>query len=221
MKRGPKPKGKIKIEWSPDFAYAIGLIVTDGCLYNDRRHMSFVSQDMELVLMFKKILNLEAKIGLKRSKKNNKRTTPHIQFGDVLFYKFLEGIGLTPAKSLTIRKIYIPEELFFDFLRGCFDGDGSSYSYWDPRWKSSFMYYTSFASGSMLFLDWLRKEIFRRIGIKGHLTKAKRKSASQLKYAKKESLVLYRNMYYKGVSSYLVRKKLKIDNALAIVGERI
>ncbi len=219
LKRGPKPKGKVKIEWSADFAYAIGLIVTDGCLYNDKRHMSFVSQDMELVASFKKILNLDAKIGMKKYKDKNKKFTPHIQFGDVLFYNFLESIGLTSAKSLTIKKVDIPEELFFDFLRGCFDGDGSTYSYWDPRWKSSFMFYTSFASGSRPFLDWLRAETFKRLGINGHITKVKRKSASQLKYAKKESLVLWKSMYYKGVKNYLKRKRLKIAKVLAIVGE--
>ena len=66
-KRGPKPKGKVKIEWSPNFAYAIGLLATDGCLYNDGRHISFVSKDLELVEMFKKILGLEVKISAKFS----------------------------------------------------------------------------------------------------------------------------------------------------------
>jgi hypothetical protein len=221
VKRGPKPKGKVKIEWSADFAYVIGLIATDGCLYNDRRHMSFVSQDRDLVLMFKRILKLDVKIGKKRSKTGNVKGTPHIQFGDVLFYKFLESIGLTSAKSLTIKNVKVPSEFFFDFIRGCFDGDGSTYSYWDPRWRSSFMYYISFASGSMLFLEWIRSEIFKRLKIRGHLTKTKIKSHNQLKYAKKDSIILLRKMYYPKVKSYLKRKKLKIDKALAIVGESL
>lgn len=218
--RGPKPKGKVKIEWSPDFAYAIGLIVTDGCLYNDKRHISFVSQDLDLVKNFKTILNLKVKIGMKISKKNLSKT-PHVQFGDVLFYNFLESIGLTQSKSLTIKKVKIPREFFFDFLRGCFDGDGSTYSYWDLRWKSSFMFYTGFASGSKDFLVWLRKEVCDRLKIKGHLTKGKVHSANQLKYAKKDSLVLLKSIYYPGVKSYLLRKRLKINKALAIVGEKI
>lgn len=216
-KRGSKPKGKVKIKWSPDFAYAIGLLVTDGCLYNDGRHISFVSQDLELVEKLKTILNLDVKIGGKLGGASKKRT-PQVQFGDVLFFRFLESVGLTPAKSLTVEQIKVPGTLFFDFLRGCFDGDGSSYSYWDPRWKSSFMFYTGFASGSMKFLVWLRAEIAKRIRIKGHITSSKGRSFYQLKYAKNESLVLLRSMYYSGVRSYLKRKKLKIDKALAIVG---
>lgn len=220
-KRGPKPKGKVKIKWSADFAYVIGLITTDGCLYNDKRHISFVSQDRDLVLMFKKILGLDVKIGMKLPTKEGGKRTPHVQFGDVLFYQFLESIGLTAAKSLTVKKINVPSKYFFDFLRGCFDGDGCTYSYWDPRWRSSFMYYTAFASGSMPFLEWLREEIFSRIRIKGHLTKTQIKSGNQLKYAKKDSLILLRSLYYPKVKSYLLRKKLKIDKALAIVGEKI
>ncbi len=219
--RGIKPKGKVKIKWSSDFAYAIGLIATDGCLYNDKRHISFVSQDRDLVQMFKDILGLDVKIGMKSHKRGGIKKTPHIQFGDVLFYQFLESIGLTSAKSLTIREVKIPKKYFIDFLRGCFDGDGSTYSYWDPRWRSSFMFYTGFASGSMPFLRWLRMEIFSRLKINGHLTEGKRKSCNQLKYAKKDSLILLKSLYYKGVKSYLIRKKLKIDRALAIVGEKI
>lgn len=218
-KRGTKPQGKVEIRWSQDFAYVIGLIATDGCLYNDKRHISFVSADLDLVKLFKKILKLKVKTGLKLSKKGNMNRTPHVQFGDVLFYQFLESIGITSAKSLTISEIKIPPEYFFDFLRGCYDGDGSSYSYFDPRWRSSFMYYTTFASGSMPFLEWLRKEIFNRLGIKGHLTATKRKSCNQLKYAKKDSMILLKSMYYNNVESFLVRKKLKIDKILATMQE--
>ena len=47
-----KPKGKVKIEWSPDFAYAIGLITTDGNLSPDGRHVNFTSKDLELIKNF-------------------------------------------------------------------------------------------------------------------------------------------------------------------------
>jgi len=40
MKRGPKPKGNVAISWNPEFAYAIGLLVSDGCLSKDGRHIN-------------------------------------------------------------------------------------------------------------------------------------------------------------------------------------
>ncbi len=144
-KRGPKPKSKIKIEWSSHFAYAIGLLVTDGCLSKDGRHVLFVSKEIEQINNFKLSLGLNTPVGIVYSGYDGQPAF-RIQFSDVEFYNFLLDIGVTPKKSLTLGKLSIPDEYFFDFLRGCFDGDGCSYSYWDPRWKSSFMFYISFTS---------------------------------------------------------------------------
>ena len=107
MKRGPKPKGKVKIIWSPQFAYAIGLLTADGCLSKDGRHIDLTSKDKAQILLFKKCLGLSVKVGNKYSSNGN--LAYHAQFGDVLFYKFLMSIGLTPAKSKTIGVIKIPE----------------------------------------------------------------------------------------------------------------
>ena len=60
--RGAKPKGKVKIKWSPNFAYAIGLIATDGCLYKDGRHISLTSLDLEQLHNFNKALDIKVKI---------------------------------------------------------------------------------------------------------------------------------------------------------------
>src|SRR3989338_8611479 len=38
------------VKWSPRFAYAIGLLTTDGNLSSDQRHMSLISKDREQVL---------------------------------------------------------------------------------------------------------------------------------------------------------------------------
>ncbi len=48
-----RPLEKINIQWSPELAYAIGLLVADGCLSKDGRHIDFTSKDLELVESFK------------------------------------------------------------------------------------------------------------------------------------------------------------------------
>ena len=53
-----KPLNKTKIKWSPDFAYAVGLLTTDGSLSKDGRHISFTSKDLQLAKLFKKCLKL-------------------------------------------------------------------------------------------------------------------------------------------------------------------
>ena len=215
-KRGPKPQGKVKIKWSANFAYAIGLLVTDGCLYNDGRHMSLTTKDIQQAKNFKKCLGLRVKIGLKGSSSFKEKKYYHVQFGDVVFYEFLESIGITSKKSKTIGIVDIPEKYFFDFLRGCLDGDGCFYSYWDPRWRSSHMFYLEFASASLKHLLWLQGEIERRIHKIGHITGRKRKVFFQLKYAKKEAVEVIKKMYYNQKVVCLSRKWTKIERILFV-----
>jgi hypothetical protein len=205
-----KAQNRVKIKWSPDFAYIIGLITTDGSLSKDGRHIIFTSKDKELVLTFKQILNLSNAIGLKASGSTKTKKYSYIQFGDVNFYTFLEKIGLMPNKTLQLKNLKIPSQYFFDFLRGHFDGDGSFYSYWDKRWKSSFMFYTAFISASKPHILWIQHNIQKLLGIKGHITHGRGVSVYQLKYAKKESMILVKKMYYSDDLPCLQRKRLKI-----------
>lgn len=216
-KPGPKPKERISQTWSPNLAYAVGLIATDGCLARNASLVDLTSKDREQLENFSKCLGLTAKIGTKRSGMGKEYL--HVQFKSVLFYEFLLSIGLTPAKSKTMGELRIPRKYFFDFLRGVSDGDGCFYSYWDPRWRSSFMYYVSFASASKKFIAWLRKRIQSELGIRGHITKAG--DYRQLRYAKGDSLKILRKMYQTPDAASLSRKRLKIEQALAIVGERL
>ena len=199
--RGIKPKGRVLCKWSPNFAYAIGLLASDGCILNDGLHIDFTSKDMEQVLNFKKALKLEGlKIGSKFGGPNSGLNTYNrIQFGDVLFLSFLREVGLTPAKSRTLGALNIPDKYFFDFLRGVFDGDGYSYSYWDKRWKSSFMFYTGFVSASENYINWLRSKIKLFLKVKGHIdrikAKGKRNEYFLLKFAKADSLPILKEMY--------------------------
>jgi len=216
---GMKPLGKVKIEWSPEFAYAIGLLVTDGCLSKDGRHMILVSKDREMIENFRKCLGLQNSIGFHSS--GSGKQNFRIQFGDVNFYSFLVTIGLEPNKSKILTEIAIPDEYFFDFLRGHHDGDGTFYSYWDPRWRSSFMFYTVFISASERHVLWVREEIFRKLGIKGHITKGGKTPMYGLKYAKAESLQLLPKMYYNRDVVCLSRKREKIEKALAVARKQL
>lgn len=215
MKRGAKPKGKVKIEWSSEFAYAIGLLATDGSLSSDGRHIDLTSNDKEQLENFLECLRSTNKISPKHSGIGKKCL--RVQLGDVNFYRFLITIGLMPRKTKIIGAVEIPQRYFFDFLRGHFDGDGTFYSYWDPRWRSSYMFYTVFISASKNHILWLRKTIHSFLGIEGHITKSVNSSVYQLKYAKTESLKLLSKLYYNSDVVCLSRKRLKIEKALRSV----
>ena len=202
-----------EIKWSTELAYIVGLLATDGNLSSDGRHINFTSKDVQLLKTFKKCLKLKNKIGLKNSGFLKKKY-PYIQFGDIILYEWLLSIGLTPNKSKTIDKLKIPNKYFFDFLRGCFDGDGSCYSYWDPRWKSSFMFYINFSSGSLSHLEWIRHRMKGLAGVSGHIKSGKR--VWQLNYAKKEAKRIIPKMYYQKNLPRLKRKHIKLEKFLKI-----
>ena len=206
-KRGPKPKKIIDETWSPNLAYAVGLIATDGYLGNDGLLIDLTSKDKEQLENFSKCVGVNFTIGRKHNGQG--KECLRIQFKNKTFYNFLLLIGLTPKKSLTMGKLGIPEKYFFDFLRGCFDGDGCFYSYWDPRWRSSHMFYVEFVSASEKHIFWLREELKRCIHVIGHITNKKDSSFFQLKYAKREALEIIKNMYYNPRVVCLSRKKEK------------
>ncbi len=215
VKRGPKPKKIIDTKWRPDLAYAVGLIATDGCLSKDNLLIDLTSKDREQLENFSKCLGVDFTIGNKWNANGDGGL--RVQFKNRFFYDFLLSVGLTPRKSLTMGEIKIPRKYFWDFLRGCFDGDGCFYSYWDSRWKSSHMFYLTFSSASKKHIDWIQKEIYTRLLIKGHISKSKRKgSIYNLRYAKKQALVIIEKMYYNPKVVCLSRKKLKIQKALKI-----
>jgi len=162
-------KERVILKWRPKFAYAIGLLVSDGCLSKDGRHIILTSNDVEQLNTFNDCLGLSIKIGQKYSGTGN--MSYYIQFSDVYFYRYLQDIGLMPAKSKILSEIKIPKEYFIDYLRGYFDGDGCSYSYFDPVYKNSYRFYISFASGSERYVIWLRSRIFEYMGIKGSIDK--------------------------------------------------
>ena len=212
--RGNQKNKNYKIKWTPEFAYSIELLTTDGNLSKDGRHFDFTSNDFQLVKTFKKCMNLsDVKIGTKTSGLTEKRY-PRIQFSNVNFYKQLLKIGLMPNKSKKLGELKIPNKHFFDFLRGHFDGDGSCYSYWDKRWPNSFMFYTYFISASLPHIKWLRQKIQELANLRGSIDVSNQ--VWQLQYAKRESIALWKRIYYKRSLPCLLRKYDKIENILKV-----
>ncbi|MEK7535051.1 MAG: hypothetical protein AAB563_01445 [Patescibacteria group bacterium] len=208
--------GKVDCTWSAELAYAIGLIVTDGCLSNDNRHMNLTSKDVEQIQTFARLLNLKNKVGKKSSGSQVEKKYFSLQFGDVRFYDFLLSVGLTPRKSKTMGSIKVPEQYFRDFLRGHFDGDGCSHSYFDPVWEKSFRLYLSFISASKKHLIWLKKEILKSNDVRGNVIRSGKNGGMYLlRFAKYDSMKLFDFIYYEPELPCLTRKRLKFAEAVA------
>ena len=207
---------KVKTEWNPNLAYAIGLITSDGNLSSDGRHMSLTSCEEEMMHNFKSALNLKNTIGkYDGGKEKTRKKYFYIHFGDKVFYHFLNTLGLTPAKSKTIKSVSIPNDYFSDFLRGLFDGDGTFYTFKDNRWPSSYGYQISFASASNDFIVWLKGRLTNFYGVKGFIRPGA--GVYNLRYVKSDSIALFFAMYKKDDNPilFLRRKYDKISHVLS------
>lgn len=208
----PAHKKTGTVVWSPELAYAIGLITTDGSLSKDGRHFDFTSNDRDLIKTFKKCLRIKNKISRKRSGFTKKLSSFHIQFGDVILYKFLLDIGLMPNKSKRVGDIEVPDRLFFDFLRGHLDGDGTVRKYADPVFPKSIRVYLTFMSASLKHLHWLNEKIKTLAGVKGFFRTAVR--AHTLTFSKKDSITLLALMYHREDVPCLRRKFVIISDLI-------
>jgi hypothetical protein len=213
--RGPQPRRRSPADssWTSELAYVVGLIVTDGNLSPDGRHLTLVSSDLELLETAKTCLGLRNRIHRSATRSGH---VYRLQWGDRGLYDWLLGIGLSPAKSLTLGPLAVPAEHFHHFLRGCIDGDGSIVTYVDRynTFKNPAYVYTrlfvSLVSASSAFLDWVRATVRQLRGLAGHMTTRRargRHDLWRLKYAKRESATLLRWLYPRADVPCLARKR--------------
>jgi hypothetical protein len=157
-RRRQSPGGAVDTSWTPNLAYVVGLIASDGNLSPNRETTNLVSGDIDLLETFKRCIPRAGRIG------RHGPNAWHVTVSSVDFYRWLESIGLTSAKSLTLAGIDVPDALFTDIARGLMDGDGSIENYvhhpaGNVRRYPNYRYErlnVSFHSASRAHLVWLR-----------------------------------------------------------------
>lgn len=142
--------------------YFVGLIVADGSLSKDGRHIDITSKYYDFLVLLRSELGIAASIGKKRN--GNGQISYRIQLGSVSFYKYLRSLGIEGNKSTNIGEIRVPSESFSSFLRGLIDGDGCI-----RKWRNSktdvFQWSLKISSGSKKFLEWLNRQIEKHFGL--------------------------------------------------------
>ncbi len=225
------PRAKLpfkKFDWNSELAYAIGLIVTDGNLSKDGRHIIMRSSDKSQLETFRICLGANNKISKTYDNGPTKRPCYRIQLGNVQFYHWLMSIGIEPAKTHTIGKIKIPNKYFRDFLRGHLDGDGTIITYLDRyntykgRTYANHRLFVKFISASKKHLAWLHKKIKAIAKVNGALIcnmprRENRVPMYEIKFAKKESLKLLQWLYYQPNLPCLKRKRQLAEKLIKIM----
>lgn len=128
----PNGKHKINLEYfknidSSEKAYWLGFICADGCIYKNGYKTSIVVKDKELLSRFKTAIGSDHPIGFDsyhddRTDKTYSRYS--LQLTSKHFTRHIVNNGITSNKSNECYFPNISEELYFDYIRGLFDGDG-------------------------------------------------------------------------------------------------
>lgn len=203
----------LRMEWSAEMAYIVGLTATDGCLATGSRGITFKSADRQLVETYRHLLGRSNKIGEERMKTGG--ISYRVQFKDKRLYGWFQGVGLTPRKSLTLGAIDVPDEFSAPLVRGLLDGDGSiSNAVWraDTTRRSDYYYEwlrTRFASASPAHLEWLSANLRRQLGLRGWIWQdmSRGKGMGSLSYGKHDSITLLRWLYADPMAPCLLRKR--------------
>ena len=103
-------------EWSNEMAWVLGLVVTDGCLSNNRYTISIAQKDTEILKKVAQVMNSDFVLD------NNK--TPSLLLNSKIMYKRLVEMGISSNKSATIKVPDVPAAYLPHFIRGVIDGDG-------------------------------------------------------------------------------------------------
>jgi len=195
------------LKWSSDIAYLTGLIVSDGTMHRKRPRIGFTNSEFELIEYVRDIVDSEITSETYKPQKNSRDGSVwwNYMFTSRRYYYFLQEMGVTPDKSLTIGELEIPDQYFADFLRGEIDGDGSFFEYGTK-------FRCTINSGSKKFLEWLFTKLKDLIGVNGGWIK-EWNGVYKLGFAINDSIKISEYIYY-GQQPRLTRKYRVVEKYL-------
>lgn len=217
QKRGKVPQNYFNIneqffsKWSPEMAYVLGLLMTDGCLNrvkNGSYRISLCLNDKELLQEVAKTIGSEHTIALSKCQNG----LYIFIFGREKIAQDLIKLGMRPKKSLNLKFPDVPKEYLRDFIRGVFDGDGSVFY---SKSKNSPLV-SKFVSGAENFILGI-KNALESLGMsKKRLYLEKRKNpVYYIRYCHNDSLNLFK-ILYEGLRDNLYLKR-KYDKFNAVI----
>ena len=176
--------------WSQGMSYVLGLLFTDGCVQRNKNgkptSIALSINDLSLLRKVRNLIGSNHKIY-----KLKQKGLYSLSFARRKILDDLGSLGLVPNKSKIIKFPNVPDNYVRDFIRGCWDGDGSVFFQYKKKLLMTF-----YVSGSNDFTNTL-EDILNK---KAHLTKRviyRRPGGTSFyfKYAHKDSIKLFHYMY--------------------------
>lgn len=199
---------------TPQKAYWLGFIYADGGVsINSKTNSCELSiklkaSDYYHLRKFNQALcgNVDVSFDTKKCNLNDKMyDSCQIRFYSSKLVHDLERYGIVPNKTLTIRFPNINQNLYADFIRGYFDGDGCVYESKKKNGLSSIA--ANFTCGSIEFLNDLRSILYEN-GICSYVIAWKDK-APKLMIGGMKNTHNFLYYIYNNKSEYLERKYKK------------
>lgn len=195
---------------TPESAYILGLIYSDGCLsYDDHTHrwrITIAMNDEELMNQVREMMTPNKKLYAYKHP-NGRSTTYSVVSTNPTDIKFIQSMGVCPQKSLIIKLPELPEDMYPHFIRGVFDGDGSIYKYRVSRGGD--YYGISFTTGSKDFADALCKFLNEYVTLRAKVNKDCRKDTWYVKIGSRGDVDRFFNYVYHNATIFMKRKHEK------------
>lgn len=144
--------------------YLLGAFMTDGCIYiskdrPNRKHITLTSKDKDWLEMINNYV-CPAKPILKHGKNCFRLMYCSTELADWFISK-----GCGARKSLTLQFPEVPTQFLPDFIRGCWDGDGSLSFTKSANGGKNYQRQANITSGSLTFCKTLCDKL-QKLGIK-------------------------------------------------------
>lgn len=174
-------------------AYWLGFIYADGNVYKTTLTIKLNKKDKEHISLFKNHIKSEHPI------KDIKRNQSFIQVNGKKLTSQLNNLGVMSRKTFKIDMPKLREDLYNDFIRGYFDGDGCMYV---TEKYHTFSIYTASDIFKKSIIDFFKSKLNIKLNENG----------SSLSKSKIKNLVdIYHFLYDKPDIVFLKRKKDKFE----------
>lgn len=182
---------------TPEKAYWIGWLLTDGCIHRSSISLCLQSQDLPILELFQQDL------GIKNHIKPFQDKYHRFMFWSKQMCEDLEQYGLVHNKTFTIKMPKFQNELMPHLLRGCLDGDG---------WVSN-KYHDIGFTGNYDMVNAFADEISRLCDVKKPRIRSNNSIYRVAWVAMAEVITILEKLYH-NVSTHRLQRKY--DNFLSI-----
>ena len=202
---------------SEDKAYFLGLILADGCIYNNRVLLSLAEKDIDILEAFKEYLDTDKKLYRSESSGSlvGHTVTYRIELISDTMISDLAKLGIIPHKTIhcTYPDQLVDSAVESAFIRGIWDGDGSMSKYKSTKASDGTVHtkYTASVCGTLEICESLRERLRPVTGAEGHISKRfdTENCCYTLSYSGGRSVGKLMKYLYEDSSVHLERKYVK------------